>query len=376
MGLACFSGARSGGQKSLSFEVLCLACKCGQGVPRSCGKQIPDWSKLMDRSQMGGYSKPDTGRILIFDDLPSLQRRDNDGVPTRTCSIHVAKAYDKQRRYRHLLVRKSGDTMAHVLGSEQWKTESLPMASSLPCEPPITYLLPSAHYSLKSALVFSHPNGDCSIAATFSASCIFSPLGLSVHSSYMVVRLKSSVWDEYPASTSFSSNARPCLHVSIPPLSHNRSRMDLTSCILPQYSKQTAVLTLTISSSNPSSPPIPLHIPNATSYSPSAIAHKASTVFFPFSPSSSPLAQPLASSTSPICNQTNALATPSLPEQLPFLSPDRSNSPAPTRSSISTNAPATRTPISSSLSLHTSAALASPRLKAPATPSLHSRARS
>lgn len=48
-------------------------------------------------------------------------------------------------------------------------------------------------HSLKSALVFSQPFGVSSLAATLSASCIFQVLALSVQSSYIMLRLTSSV---------------------------------------------------------------------------------------------------------------------------------------------------------------------------------------
>ncbi len=66
-------------------------------------------------------------------------------------------------------------------------------------------------YSLKSALVFSQPSGRACMAATFSDSRSFSARDLSVQSSYMVDRLKSSVCEDRPESTSCSSNARPYL---------------------------------------------------------------------------------------------------------------------------------------------------------------------
>lgn len=72
-------------------------------------------------------------------------------------------------------------------------------------------------HSLKSALVFSQPcepadaPSCCGAAATRSASCSLSVLARSVHSSYIVLRLKSSVWDERPWETRDSRIWRPCI---------------------------------------------------------------------------------------------------------------------------------------------------------------------
>jgi hypothetical protein len=69
--------------------------------------------------------------------------------------------------------------------------------------------------SLKSAFVFSHPNGDSSILATFSESLPFNIRFLSEHNSYVVERLNRRVCDDRPESTNFSNIVRPYSIISV-----------------------------------------------------------------------------------------------------------------------------------------------------------------
>lgn len=67
----------------------------------------------------------------------------------------------------------------------------------------------AANHSLKSTLVFSHPKGVGSKAATFSVNWTFRVRDLSVHNSYMVVKLKRRVCEVLPESTKLSSRFVP-----------------------------------------------------------------------------------------------------------------------------------------------------------------------